>query len=175
MSDTQPAPEGFGPPPQPPQPPQQPAPGYGQPQSAPGYGYPQQPGSGYQQPGAGYQQPDAGYQQPGYPTAPPLGYPQTPGYGMGMQPSNGMGTTGLVLGIIGVVCSLTFFLWFFGIILGILGIIFGAIGRGKANRGEATNKGAATGGLVCGIIATVVLPLLGVLIFASIMSSASTF
>src|SRR6185437_12105595 len=106
-----PAPGGFGPPSQPPQ---QPAPGYGYPQSDPGYGYPQ---SG-----------------PSYPAAPPVGYPQAPGYGMPMQPSNGMGTTGMVLGIIGVVCSLTFFLWFFGVILGILGIIFGAIGRGKANR-----------------------------------------
>ncbi|GHE74253.1 DUF4190 domain-containing protein [Streptomyces spiralis] len=152
MSDTNPAPGGFGPPSQPPQ---QPAPGYGYPQSGPGYGYPQ---SG-----------------PGYPAAPPVGYPQAPGYAMPMQPSNGMGTTGMVLGIIGVVCSLTFFLWFFGVILGILGIIFGAIGRGKANRGEATNKGAATAGLVCGIIATVVLPLLGILVFASLMSSASTF
>ncbi|MEU0598792.1 DUF4190 domain-containing protein [Streptomyces sp. NPDC006393] len=152
MSDTNPAPGGFGPPSQPPQ---QPAPGYGYPQSGPGYGYPQ---SG-----------------PGYPAAPPVGYPQAPGYAMPVQPSNGMGTTGMVLGIIGVVCSLTFFLWFFGVILGILGIIFGAIGRGKANRGEATNKGAATAGLVCGIIATVVLPLLGLLVFASIMGSASTF
>ncbi|MEU6418621.1 DUF4190 domain-containing protein [Streptomyces spiralis] len=152
MSDTNPAPGGFGPPSQPPQ---QPTPGYGYPQSGPGYGYPQ---SG-----------------PGYPAAPPVGYPQAPGYAMPMQPSNGMGTTGMVLGIIGVVCSLTFFLWFFGVILGILGIIFGAIGRGKANRGEATNKGAATAGLVCGIIATVVLPLLGILVFASLMSSASTF
>ncbi|MGW0084511.1 DUF4190 domain-containing protein [Streptomyces sp. NPDC003393] len=152
MSDNNPAPGGFGPPSQPPQ---QPAPGYGYPQSGPGYGYPQ---SG-----------------PGYPAAPPAGYPQAPGYAMPAQPNNGMGTTGMVLGIIGVVCSLTFFLWFFGVILGILGIIFGAIGRGRANRGEATNKGAATAGLVCGIIATVVLPLLGILVFASIMGTAGTF
>ncbi|MGV9252261.1 DUF4190 domain-containing protein [Streptomyces sp. NPDC003697] len=152
MSDTHPAPGGFGPPSQPPQ---QPAPGYGYPQSGPGYGYPQS--------------------APGHPVAPPVAYPQAPGYAMPVQPSNGMGTTGLVLGIIGLVCSLTFFLWFFGVVLGILGIIFGAIGRGKANRGEATNKGAATGGLVCGILATVVLPLLGLLIFASVMGSASTF
>ena len=146
MSDTNPAPGGFGPPSQPPQ---QPPPGYGYPQSDPGYGYPQ---SG-----------------PGYPAAPPVAYPQAPGYGMPMQPSNGMGTTGMVLGIIGVVCSVTFFLWFFGVILGILAIIFGAIGRGKAKRGEATNKGAATAGLVCGIVATVILPLLGLALFASIM------
>jgi hypothetical protein len=101
-----------------------------------------------------------------------VGYPQAPGYAMPMQPSNGMGTTGLVLGIIGVVCSLTFIFWFFGVILGILGIIFGAVGRGKANRGEATNKGAATAGLVCGIVATVILPVLGLLLFASVMGAA---
>ncbi|WP_037679392.1 DUF4190 domain-containing protein [Streptomyces griseus] len=151
MSDTNPGPGGFGPPPS-----QPPAGGYAYPQpgqqSAPGYGYP--------------------HQAPSYPAAPPMGYPQAPGYGMPPQPSNGMGTTGLVLGIIGVVCSVTFFLWFFGVILGILAIIFGAIGRGKANRGEATNKGAATAGLVCGIVATVILPLLGLLLFASVMSMA---
>jgi hypothetical protein len=147
MSDTTPAPGGFGPPNRPPQ------------QPAPGYGYPQQPGPGYGYPQTG----------PSYPAAPPVGYPQAPGYGMPVQPRNGMGTSGLVLGIIGVVCSLTFFLWFFGVILGILAIIFGAIGRGRANRGEANNKGAATAGLVCGIVACVILPLLGVLLFASIM------
>ncbi|WP_399889670.1 DUF4190 domain-containing protein [Streptomyces sp. BBFR51] len=149
MSHTNPGPGGYGPPPQPGQPP---AGGYAYPQSAPGYGYPN-PG-------------------PSYPVAPPAGYPQVPGYGMPMQPSNGMGTTGLVLGIIGVVCSLTFFLWIFGVVLGVLGIIFGAIGRGKAHRGEATNKGAATAGLVLGITATVILPLLGILAFASLMSLA---
>ncbi|MEV5354268.1 DUF4190 domain-containing protein [Streptomyces sp. NPDC093516] len=147
MSNTNPTPGGFGPPAQPPQ------------QPAPGYGYPQQSGPGYGYPQGG----------PGYPAAPPVGYPQAAGYGMPAQPSNGMGTTGLVLGIIGVVCSVTFLLWFFGVILGILAIIFGAVGRGKAIRGEATNKGAATAGLVCGIIATVILPLLGFLLFASIM------
>ncbi|MEV5438237.1 DUF4190 domain-containing protein [Streptomyces sp. NPDC052682] len=145
MSHTNPAPGGFGPPSQPPQ---QPAPGYGSPQSGPAYGYPA---------------------SSPYPAAPPAAYPQGPGYAMPMQPRNGMGTTGLVLGIIGVVCSVTFIMWFIGIILGILAIIFGAIGRGKANRGEATNKGAATTGLVCGIVATVILPLLGLLLFASVM------
>lgn len=148
MSHNQPGPEGFGPPPS--QPPQGVG-GYAYPQSAPGYGYPNQAQS--------------------YPAAPPAYAQPVPGYAMAPQPSNGMGTTGLVLGIIGVVCSLTFFLWFFGVVLGILGIVFGAIGRGKATRGEATNKGAATAGLVCGIVATVVLPLLGFLLFASLMST----
>ncbi|MQY39300.1 hypothetical protein SRB17_73220 [Streptomyces sp. RB17] len=140
--------------------------GFGQPgpQQPPGYGYPQQPGPGYGYPQSG----------PSYPAAPPAAYPQGPGYGMPMQPSNGMGTTGLVLGIIGVVCSLTIAMEILGMILGILAIIFGAIGRGKANRGEATNRGAATAGLVCGIVATVLLPLLVFVFFAS-MFSAGTF
>ncbi|MFF3330058.1 DUF4190 domain-containing protein [Streptomyces sp. NPDC002888] len=153
MSDANPGPGGFGPPTPPSQPP------------SGGYAYPQ----AGQQSGPGYGYPNPG---PSYPAAPPVGYPQAHGYGMPPQPSNGLGTTGLVLGIIGVVCSVTFFLWFFGVILGILAIIFGAIGRGKANRGEATNKGAATAGLVCGIVATVILPLLGLLLFASVMSMA---
>jgi hypothetical protein len=166
MSDANFGSGGFGPPPQQPpqpsQPPSQPpAGGYAYPpaESAPGYGYPN-PAQPYGSPA------------PSYPVAPAVGaYPQTPGYGMAAQPSNGMGTTGLVLGIIGVVFSLTFVLWFFGVILGILAIIFGAIGRGRAGRGEATNKGAATAGLVCGIVATVILPLLGLLVFASFMSA----
>ncbi|MFF3516513.1 DUF4190 domain-containing protein [Streptomyces sp. NPDC002573] len=125
--------------------------GFGPPQPVPGHGYPQ---SG-----------------PSYPAAPPV----APGYATPAQPNNSMGTTGLVLGIIGLVCSLTFFLWFFGVVLGILAIVFGAVGRGKAKRGEATNKGAATAGLVCGIVATVVLPLLGLVAFATFVGSANTF
>ncbi|WP_030667178.1 DUF4190 domain-containing protein [Streptomyces cellulosae] len=173
MSDANPGSGGFGPPPQQPpqpsQPPSQPpAGGYAYPPagSAPGYGYPN-PAQPYGSPAPSYGSP-----APSYPVAPAVGaYPQTPGYGMATQPSNGMGTTGLVLGIIGVVFSVTFVLWFFGVILGILAIIFGAIGRGRAGRGEATNKGAATAGLVCGIVATVILPLLGLLAFASVMSA----
>ncbi len=147
MSDYQSNPYAAQPPNQPPVPPQPP--------QQPGYGY---PGS------AAY--PPAPPVQP----APPMqAYPAAPAYGvMPMQPSNGMGTTGLVLGIIGVVFSVTFVLWFLGMILGILAIIFGAIGRSKATKGEATNKGAATAGLVCGIVATVLLPLLGALFFASL-------
>ncbi|MEU8031650.1 DUF4190 domain-containing protein [Streptomyces sp. NPDC049099] len=150
MSNINPEAGGFGPP---------------APQQPPGYGYPQQSGPGYGYPQSG----------PSYPAAPPAAYPQGPGYAMPMQPSNGMGTTGLVLGIIGVVCSVTVFMEILGMILGILAIIFGAIGRGKANRGEATNKGAATAGLVCGIIATVLLPVLVFVFFASVLGTASTF
>jgi hypothetical protein len=44
-----------------------------------------------------------------------------------------------------------FFTIVFPIILGILAVIFGAIGIGNANKG-AGNKGLAIAGLVCGIL-----------------------
>ncbi|WP_344396962.1 DUF4190 domain-containing protein [Streptomyces vastus] len=92
-----------------------------------------------------------GYQgQPYYPATPGRG----PGYGwpgMPMAPSNGMGTAGLVLGIVSAV---GFCLWPVAIILGILAVIFGAIGRGKARRGEATNAGQALAGIICGVAGT---------------------
>ncbi len=77
----------------------------------------------------------------------PYGYP---GYGWpGFQPmpSNGLGTAGLVLGIIS---AAVFCLWPVAIILGVLALIFGTIGRGKARRGEATNPGQALAGIICG-------------------------
>ncbi|MFI6943104.1 DUF4190 domain-containing protein [Streptomyces sp. NPDC050418] len=78
-----------------------------------------------------------------YPMAPP------PGPYM-MQPRNGLGIAGLVLGIIGTVLFLT--IWV-GIVLGILALIFGLIGRGRAKRGEATNGGVALAGAILGGIA----------------------
>ncbi|MFG2358091.1 DUF4190 domain-containing protein [Streptomyces sp. NPDC048521] len=102
---------------------------YGYPGGPSGYGYPGQPG------------PQPTYGSP---------YPAPNGYGWpGMQPapSDGMGTASLVLGIL---ASLGFLLWPVALVLGILAIIFGAIGRGKAGRGEATNPGVALAGLICG-------------------------
>ena len=74
------------------------------------------------------------------------------------RPGNGLAVAGLVCGIIGLV-----FCWipFLGWILAILGIIFGAIGNGKANRG-AKGKGLAMAGLITGVLGLV----LGVALFA---------
>ncbi|MFI5684840.1 DUF4190 domain-containing protein [Streptomyces sp. NPDC051636] len=106
--------------------------------------------------------PTAAAPQPRYATVPPppiapdgpgqvpYGYPAQQGYGWpGMQPvpSNGMGTAGLVLGILAAIC---FCLWPLAIVLGVLAVIFGAVGRGKARRGEATNAGQALAGVICG-------------------------
>jgi len=103
--------------------------------------------SGYQAvpPGTPYQPP------PGPPYQPPPGYGYPAGYGY-PQPRNGMGTAGLVLGIIGLV-----FCWalWIGWILNALAIIFGGVGVSRANQGAATNKGAAQAGLILGIVGLV--------------------
>ena len=70
-----------------------------------------------------------------------------------------MATAGFVCGLIGALAGLIPFLFFVWIPLGILGIVFGAIGRGTAGRlPGAKGQGLATAGIVLGIIA-LVLPL----------------
>ncbi|QOV47789.1 DUF4190 domain-containing protein [Streptomyces chromofuscus] len=113
-----------------------------------------------------YGYPAAGY---GYPPPQPAyaaqhthgaaGYYGWPG-GQG-EPSNGLGTAGMVVGIISVA---GFCLWPVAILLGILGVIFGGIGRAKANRGEATNAGQALAGIICGVVGLVLGVGFGVLV-----------
>ncbi|MGA5041415.1 DUF4190 domain-containing protein [Streptomyces capoamus] len=97
----------------------------------------------------GYPGTTPAYGYPG-PQAPYAPYPAGPGYawpGMQAPPSNGMGTASLVLGIISAV---GFVMWPIAFVLGVLALIFGGIGRGKAGRGEATNPGVALAGMICG-------------------------
>ncbi|MFE5939259.1 DUF4190 domain-containing protein [Streptomyces sp. NPDC056470] len=107
----------------------------------------------------------------GYPTPPPVtapapsgyGYPGYPGYpggavgygqpGWQQTPSNGMGIAAMVLGIIAVA---GFCMYGLGVILGILALVFGIIGRKKVQRGEANNGGMATAGIVLGSIGILV-------------------
>ena len=81
------------------------------------------------------------------------------------QPANGLAVAALVVGIVGLVLFWT--VWG-GIILGILGLIFGAVGLSKANRG-APNKGMAVAGLALGGVA-----LLGSILFAVALVTAVT-
>ncbi|MBM7171260.1 DUF4190 domain-containing protein [Streptomyces sp. G44] len=104
---------------------------------------------------AGHAHAPGQYGYPGYPGYAGQGVPGMPGYGwpaMPMAPANGMGVTGLVLGII---AAAVFCLWPLAIVLGILAVIFGAVGRGKARRGEATNGGQALAGIICGVVGIV--------------------
>jgi hypothetical protein len=71
------------------------------------------------------------------------------------RPSNGLGTAGFVVGIIGLVFS---FIPIIGVVawpLVILGVIFSAVGIGRASKGRATNKGLAIAGLVVSIVGLV--------------------
>ena len=80
--------------------------------------------------------------------------------------TNGFAVASLVLGIVGVVLTIT--IWM-GPICDILAIVFGVIGRGKAREG-APNGSLATAGLVLGIVGlllTVLFVLLFVVLFAS--------
>ncbi len=67
-----------------------------------------------------------------------------------------MGIAALVLGIaqfpLGLFC-------FLGLICGILAIVLGRLGMGKAKRGEATNGGIAKAGLILGIVGVALLAL----------------
>ncbi|WP_326700122.1 DUF4190 domain-containing protein [Streptomyces sp. NBC_01754] len=96
------------------------------------YGYPVGPSAPY-----------TGY--PGYP-----GYPGHAGYGGGPAPANGLGVAALVLGI---VATAGFCFWGLGVVLGVLALVFGIIGQGRAKRGEATNGGMALAGIILGAIA----------------------
>jgi heme/copper-type cytochrome/quinol oxidase subunit 2 len=69
------------------------------------------------------------------------------------QPRNGFGVAALVLGLLAVVLSWTII---GGLVLGILAVIFGVLGRGRARRGEATNGGFSVAGIVLGAVGVVI-------------------
>ncbi|WP_234307643.1 MULTISPECIES: DUF4190 domain-containing protein [unclassified Streptomyces] len=81
---------------------------------------------------------------------------------MPLAPQNGVSTASLVLGIISLVI---FCLWPVAIILGVLAVILGFVGRRRAKRGESTNPGQALAGIVCGAVGLVLGATLVVLIF----------
>ena len=128
-----------------------------------------QPGA-YPPPGAYETQPQGnGNQSQGYGNQ-PQGYGTPPaGYGAphGGAKRNGFGVAALVLGILAVVSCWTVI---GGILLGLLAIVFGVLGRGRAKRGEADNRGLAVAGAVLGLLgllASIALVAVGVSLFNS--------
>lgn len=112
-------------------------------------------------------------------SGPPAWQGQQPGYGapsygeqpFGMPPvpagnRNGLGTAALVLGILSLV---TWFL-FVGGLFGIVAVILGFLGRGRAKRGEASNGGMALAGLITGAVGI----LLTVLVIVGVAALFST-
>ncbi|MBT2398410.1 DUF4190 domain-containing protein [Streptomyces sp. ISL-100] len=97
-------------------------------------------------------------QQPQFPQAP------TPA----AQARNGLGTAALILGVIGALSGLIpFFFWLAGI-LGIIALIMGLAGRGRAKRGGATNKGVALAGAILGLISLIMSVVGAVILFKAV-------
>ncbi len=103
------------------------------PVGSPQYPYPYPPGP---YPGGYPPQPYGDY----YPTAP-------------VAPRNGLGIAALIVAIIALVTSFSIA---GGVVLGIIAVILGFMGRGRVKRGEADNGGVATSGIVLGLVAIVV-------------------
>jgi hypothetical protein len=130
-------------------------------------GYPQQPGWGAP-PGGAAPPPPPGYPPQGFPPQgqppyqPQPGWPQqgqpgdwsAPGYGTWGAPqrNNGMGTAALVCALVGLAL---FWTVVGGVVLGILGVIFGFIGRGRVKKNQADNGAVATAGIAVGAVAVV--------------------
>lgn len=86
------------------------------------------------------------------PAAPPAAPPMPGQPAMPVGTSNGFAVASLVLGILTLVFFFTIFLPF---VLGVLAIVFGALGISKANKG-ASQKGMAIAGLACGAVGVVI-------------------
>lgn len=112
------------------------------------------------------------------PGAPPPAYGPPPGYApQGYYPvqpyavpapSNGAAVAAMVLGIVGVVLCWIPFIDFVAAIVGILAIVFGVVGSGRANR-IGTGKGMAIAGIVLGIIAVAITVLFVVLVYGALI------
>jgi len=96
--------------------------------------------------------PGAGPYPGAYPP-PPMPYGGDYYPGITPPPRNGMGVAALVVAILALFgsCSVVG-----GILLGVVAVILGFVGRGRAKRGEADNGAVATTGLVLGVLAIVV-------------------
>lgn len=89
----------------------------------------------------------------GYPPPPPTtygAYPAHPGYAPPPTgPKNGLGIASLVIAIIALLSV------FGGIVLGVVAVILGFLGWGRAKRGEANNGGIAVAGIVLGFLSII--------------------
>jgi Domain of unknown function (DUF4352) len=108
------------------------------------------------------------YPPPEYPPPPAE---QTP-TAVQQPPRNGLGITALILGIIGTISGIIpLFFWLAGI-LGVIGLILGFVGRGRAKRGEATNGAMALWGIITSAIA-LILSIVGLVITVGAFGEAA--
>jgi membrane-bound ClpP family serine protease len=69
---------------------------------------------------------------------------------------NGMGTAGLVIGVVALVLAGLILFAPLGAFLGLVALVLGIVGLIRANRGQADNRGQAVAGLVTGALALVI-------------------
>jgi len=74
-----------------------------------------------------------------------------------------------VLGILALLLSWTLF---GGIVFGIVAIVLGLIGRGRAKRGEATNGGMALTGVILGALGLLIA--IGIIVFAAVFATSDS-
>ncbi|MFG3035682.1 DUF4190 domain-containing protein [Streptomyces sp. NPDC048330] len=89
----------------------------------------------------------------GTPATPP--YTATPPY-PARPVRTGLGVGALVIGVVGLVFAVIPFLFWLGGIMGVLALVLGIVGYGRASRGEATDRGQAVAGIALGTVALVV-------------------
>lgn len=83
-------------------------------------------------------------------TVPQHGHPDATG-APAPAPRNGLGLAALILGVIAILTC-----WVvIGGVFGLLAIVLGVLGAGRARRGRATNRGVAITGIVTGAIGLV--------------------
>ncbi|MFJ9414486.1 DUF4190 domain-containing protein [Streptomyces sp. NPDC101227] len=102
-------------------------------------------------------------QQMHYQPAPQAPAPQTA--------RNGLGVAALILGIIGALSGIPMFLFWLAGPLGILSLIFGIVGMGRAKKGQATNKGVAITGTILGAL-SIILAIVGVIVSVLVVKGA---
>ncbi len=96
------------------------------------------------------------------PVAAPTPPPPTPPLAAAAAAGNGFSIASLVLGIVGLVLTITFVV---GLICDVLAVVFGALGRTKAREaGSPHTASLATAGMILGLVGLGLLLLLLVLV-----------
>lgn len=86
-----------------------------------------------------------------------------------MGRSNGLGIASLVLGILSILTGL----FLIGGLFGVIAVVLGFLGRGKAKRGDANNGGVALAGIITGILGMLIA--VAVLALSAFLFSSETF
>ena len=108
----------------------------------------------------------------GAPYGAPYGQYGAPyGSGAPTRAGNGLGTAALVLGIIAVLLGVVLI----GGLFGLVAIVLGIVGRGRARRGQATNGGAALAGALLGALGVTIAMAVIVTVFAVFAEPISNY